>query len=102
MQIFFRCGGIINAKLKKLVHNKAEINATGGGRFKQLPLSPLEEATANLMEFETLLNPGGEIQGIPTIIEIENISTMNHSILEESGTPILNEDAHLLIQFVWR
>lgn len=73
-----------------MVHNKAEVNATGGGRFKQLPLSALEETTANLMQFDTLLNAAGEIQRIESNLEVGTITSMSDSI-QESGTPILNE-----------
>ncbi|XP_037825558.1 uncharacterized protein LOC119613600 [Lucilia sericata] len=59
---------------KKLAQNKAEVNATGGGTFKQFSLSPLEEAAANLMQFQKQLNPEGEVHGIQnTCEEIENL-----------------------------
>ena len=44
-------------KLKeKLVSNKSEYNTTGGGRFKQLPLTPLEEDISNLLQFGKPIN----------------------------------------------
>lgn len=48
-----------------MVANKAESRATGGGIYKQLPLSPLEEAVANLLQFQKQLNPEGVAQGVP-------------------------------------
>ncbi|XP_017465623.1 PREDICTED: uncharacterized protein LOC108358680 [Rhagoletis zephyria] len=42
---------------KKLMKNKAECNATGGGIYKQLTLCPLEEAVANLLQFNKQLSP---------------------------------------------
>lgn len=38
------------------MYKKAEVNATGGGTYKQLALSPLDEAAANLMQFQKQLN----------------------------------------------
>ena len=53
-------------KLKrKLTHNKAEVNATGGGIYKQLQLSPLEEAAVTVGEILT-----------------QNMSDFNVTILE--------------------
>lgn len=71
---------------KKLTHNKAEINATGGGTYKQLPLSHLEEAAANFLQFEKQLSPAGKIQGIVSgdDVQIENtISDLDVTILED-------------------
>lgn len=47
-----------------MVANKTECNATGGGRFKQFTLSPLEESVANLLQFQKQLNPQGAAQGV--------------------------------------
>ncbi|XP_017483658.1 PREDICTED: uncharacterized protein LOC108372472 isoform X2 [Rhagoletis zephyria] len=49
---------------KKLIKNKAECNATGGGMYKQLTLCPLEEAVANLLQFNKQLSPEGVLQGV--------------------------------------
>lgn len=49
---------------RKLVTNKAECRATGGGIFKQLTLSPLEEAVANLLQFDKQINPEGAVLGV--------------------------------------
>ena len=49
---------------KKLVANKAECLATGGGMFKQVVFSLLEEAVANLLQFQKQLNPEGAVQGV--------------------------------------
>ena len=47
-----------------MLANKAECDATGGGIFKQFTLSPLEEAVANLLQFQKQLNPQGADQGV--------------------------------------
>lgn len=68
------------------MHNKAEVNATGGGRFKQLTLSPLEEAAANLMQFQKQLNPEGEVQGFPLVVGDEiatHVCDFNLVMLED-------------------
>ncbi|XP_017461242.1 PREDICTED: uncharacterized protein LOC108354575, partial [Rhagoletis zephyria] len=44
---------------KKLVKNKTETRATGGGANRQIQLSPLEEAVANWLQFEQQINPKG-------------------------------------------
>ncbi|XP_017466345.1 PREDICTED: uncharacterized protein LOC108359153 [Rhagoletis zephyria] len=49
---------------KKLIKNKAECNATDGGMYKQLTLCPLEEAVANLLQFNKQLSPEGVLQGV--------------------------------------
>lgn len=54
---------------KKMATNKAERMATGGGSFKQFILSPLEEAVANLLDFQKQLNPEGQFQGVPSASE---------------------------------
>lgn len=48
-----------------MVLNKAECRATGGGVFKQLLLSPLEESVANVLQFQKHLSPEGKFQGAP-------------------------------------
>lgn len=52
---------------KKLIHNKTECRATGGGPFKQFTLSPTEEAAANLLKINTIINPPGRSFGISDI-----------------------------------
>lgn len=47
---------------KKIVTNKVECKGT-----KQLILSPLEEAVANLLQFQKQINPEGMVQGVPNI-----------------------------------
>ena len=47
-----------------MLGNKAECDATGGGIFKQFTLSPLQEAVANLLQFQKQLNPQGADQGV--------------------------------------
>lgn len=47
-----------------MVTNSAECKATGGGIFKQQTLSPLEEAVANLLQFQKQINPEGDVQGV--------------------------------------
>ncbi|XP_058975002.1 uncharacterized protein LOC131801054 [Musca domestica] len=49
---------------KKLVHNKAECRATGGGPFKQFILSETEEAASRLLQLETIVNAGNQAIGI--------------------------------------
>lgn len=47
-----------------MCHNNLGTRATGDGSFKQLPLSPLEKAVANLVKFEMQLNPKGNVFGL--------------------------------------
>ncbi|XP_067629238.1 uncharacterized protein [Eurosta solidaginis] len=54
---------------KKLVKNREESNATGGGMNKQFTLSPLEEAVANLLQFDKQLSPEGIVQGVQLPVE---------------------------------
>lgn len=71
---------------KKLTNNKAELNATGGGLCKLLPLSPLEEAASNLLQFEKQFNPEGVAQGIQQSNDEtshENIATIEQIICED-------------------
>uniref|UniRef100_A0A1I8N660 Regulatory protein zeste n=1 Tax=Musca domestica TaxID=7370 RepID=A0A1I8N660_MUSDO len=49
---------------RKLVNNKAECTATEGEIFKQLTLSPLEKAVANLLQFQRQINPEGAVHGV--------------------------------------
>lgn len=69
---------------KKISINKAECNATGGGRFKQLQLSPLEEAVANLMQFEKNLAPKGLVFGHQTQEEAEIIVECDEALEAEA------------------
>lgn len=50
---------------KKLVHNKAESRATGGGLNKQHIFSATEEAACGLLQLNTIINPEGVVFGIP-------------------------------------
>ncbi|XP_067637471.1 t-SNARE domain-containing protein 1-like [Eurosta solidaginis] len=70
---------------RKLVQNKQECRATGGGRYRQLVLSPLEEQVANLLQFGKQLNPKGMAQGVP-----KSRSCMN---AEEVLSEVLREDS---------
>lgn len=54
---------------KKIIANKSECNATGGGRHKQWTLSPLEETVANMLQFEKQINPEGAVQGVACTVE---------------------------------
>lgn len=49
---------------KKLVYNKAESRATGGGSFKQKCLTPLEESVAGILQMDSIINPEGLSFGI--------------------------------------
>ncbi|XP_073844977.1 uncharacterized protein [Musca autumnalis] len=49
---------------KKLVHNKAECRATGGGSFKQYILTYTEEAASSLLQLDTIVNAGNQSIGI--------------------------------------
>ncbi|XP_059219669.1 uncharacterized protein LOC131995955 [Stomoxys calcitrans] len=42
---------------KKIVHNKMESRATGGGIFNQKLLTPLEEAVAGLLQINSIVSP---------------------------------------------
>lgn len=84
---------------KKLVNNKAEAKATGGGVYKQVPLSPLEEAVANLLEFNKQVNPAGdelgfgeEVQFAAYPIENETPNTTSENLVMTSSETNLNHD----------
>lgn len=73
---------------KKLVNNKTEARATGGGAYKQVPLSPLEEAVANLLEFEKQINPRGNAVGLAEQDEVEALpieEELIRNLTSESG-----------------
>lgn len=53
-----------------MVHNKSEMRATGGGINKYIILSPLEEAVANLLQFEKQINPEGAAYGVPEVPQV--------------------------------
>ena len=62
-----RYGTIGNSKLKKNCYIiKKEMHATGGGNYKQLILSSLEETVSNIICLDAVINPTGISQGIPT------------------------------------
>ena len=63
---------------KKLVHNKDETSSTGGGIFKQMTLSPLDESVANIMQFQKLLNRPGGALGIENKENIRVINVIVH------------------------
>lgn len=46
---------------KKLLHNKAECRATGGGPHKQFVLTTVEEAASSLLQLDSIVNSDGEI-----------------------------------------
>ncbi|XP_019894828.1 uncharacterized protein LOC109614041 [Musca domestica] len=75
---------------KKLVHNKGETSSTGGGIFKQMILSPLEESVANIMQFLKLLNPPGRALGIENN---ENISVIDVIVNENEQVDNVDDEA---------
>lgn len=68
---------------KKLVFNKAESQATGGGTFKQKVLTPLEESVAGLLQMNSIINPGPGI----------GIQSASISLDEEIHGGDINSDA---------
>lgn len=70
------------------MNNKTEARATGGGAYKQVPLSPLEEAVANLLEFEKQINPRGNEVGLAEQDEVEALpieEELIRNLTSESG-----------------
>ena len=57
------------------MHNKGETSSNGGGIFKQMSLSPLEESVANIMQ---LWNPPGRALGIENKENISVIDVIVH------------------------
>ncbi|XP_017470296.1 PREDICTED: uncharacterized protein LOC108361987, partial [Rhagoletis zephyria] len=72
---------------KKIVHNKREVNATGGGVFNQQSLSPLETRVANVMCFNEMLNPIGKALGTSNIVPT-NASTSSGTKPSAPPNPI--------------
>ena len=56
------------------------MNSTGGGIYKQLSLSPLEEAPANFLQFEKQLNPGGNVKVVSILPQY--VFNVNITVLE--------------------
>ncbi|XP_073847600.1 uncharacterized protein isoform X1 [Musca autumnalis] len=73
---------------KKLVHNKAECRATGGGSFKQYILTDTEEAASSLLQLDTIVNAGNQSIGI------QQPSTLRETTTEEElfEACIIHED----------
>ncbi|XP_073819964.1 uncharacterized protein isoform X1 [Musca autumnalis] len=73
---------------KKLVHNKAECRATGGGSFKQYILTDTEEAASSLLQLDTIVNAGNQSVGI------QQPSTLRETTTEEElfEACIIHED----------
>ncbi|XP_036342227.1 uncharacterized protein LOC118751505 [Rhagoletis pomonella] len=63
---------------KKLVNNKTEARATGGAN-RQIQLSPLEEAVANLLQFEQQINPKGSELGLVEETEIYELLNLDET-----------------------
>lgn len=59
---------------KKLLHNKTEWRATGGGLNSQYILTPIEEAASALLQLNSIISPDGEEIGISSSKETGNIS----------------------------
>lgn len=83
---------------KKLVHNKAECRATGGGPFKQYILTPTEDAASKLLQLDSIINPGqtfGTQRRLSASKESENSVDLNCSNEESCGE---NEEEPLKTQ----
>lgn len=65
---------------KQVVTNKVECKATGGSIFKQLILSPLEEAVVNLLQFQKQLNPEDIFLGAPNPDVKVSIGARSHIV----------------------
>ncbi|XP_017469661.1 PREDICTED: uncharacterized protein LOC108361537 [Rhagoletis zephyria] len=64
---------------KKLVNNKTEARATGGGANRQMQLSPLEGAVANWLQFEQQINPKGSELGLVEETEIDELLNLDET-----------------------
>lgn len=96
--IFVKVWRDLKFKVKrKIVKNKSEMRATGGGINKYVILSPLEEAVANLLQFEKQINPEGsaygvaasyeelvtEVLGVDPAIEMQTNVDFDHILVEQ-------------------
>ncbi|XP_036340834.1 uncharacterized protein LOC118750215 [Rhagoletis pomonella] len=64
---------------KKLLKNKTEARATGGGANRKIQLSPLEEAVANSLQFEQQINPKGSELGLVEDTEIDALLNLDET-----------------------
>ena len=51
---------------KKMLHNKKELAATGGGQNKLYSFSRLEESIISMLNLEQMVNPAGKVFGLNT------------------------------------
>lgn len=62
------------AKLKKkMAENKRNLYATGGGPSQQVPLSPLEQTAADIINIDLVVNPEGNLFGVAETVDVEEV-----------------------------
>lgn len=70
---------------KKVMNNQKEVNATGGGPFNQVVLTPNEEDVANLLKYKKQTDPSvGKFYGAPACSTSENVTENADNHDEES------------------
>lgn len=76
---------------KKLLHNKAECRATGGGPHKQFTLTPVEEAASSLLQLDSIVNSEGVEFGVANTplesIDCRMDTTVEKENSEDFSTP---------------
>ncbi|XP_073830328.1 uncharacterized protein [Musca autumnalis] len=75
---------------KKLVTNKAESRATGGGPFQQCTLSATEEAASSLLQLDTIINASSRSICIPQSTSLQQQSTEEEQMADLLVTDILD------------
>ncbi|XP_001661174.2 uncharacterized protein LOC5574104 [Aedes aegypti] len=79
----------------KLVHNKREANATGGGPNKMKVLSPIEEAVAKLLSLDKTVNHSGSTFGLPRHVT-SPINQPGSPLLSSTRQQLMIDEANLL------
>ncbi|XP_065361602.1 uncharacterized protein LOC135955205 [Calliphora vicina] len=77
---------------KKVVTIRNECNATDGGGFKQLALTPLEEDVANLLQFNKHINPEGVVQGAKCQNQGNNVEIAESAEFLEEVSDVIELD----------
>ncbi|XP_055915358.1 uncharacterized protein LOC129948394 [Eupeodes corollae] len=70
---------------KKIATNKNDVVATGGGPFRQLTLSPLEQAVDNLLSLQQAVNPMGNTFGTNSTATVEQPDSNNADVEVEDA-----------------
>lgn len=84
---------------KKLLHNKKEQKATGGGSYKQHQFSAYEETAINILAIDKIVNVEGATHGL-NLTPINNDDEMDENPVSPMSSPILlptSEKAPILL-----